>query len=69
MIQVCGRKPCAQVDVQTPDQTALHPLTPSQEKKNKKRRNVKGEESALEVLKLFFFHFEKERNTERREEF
>lgn len=32
-VQICGgrRKPGAQVDVQTPNQTALHPLTPSQE--------------------------------------
>lgn len=76
MIQVCRerRKLGAQVDVQTPDQTALHPLTPSHEKSSKmrgERWRWRGEESALEVLKLDFSR-ERERKKykkKQREEF
>ena len=52
------KKPGARVDVQTPNQAALHPLTPSREESGKMRgERWRGEESALEVLKLDFFFF------------
>lgn len=64
------KKPGVRVDVQTPNQTALHPLTPSREESGKMRgERWRGEESALEVLKLDFFYsfLKKERSIGRRD--
>lgn len=52
------KKPSDQVDAQTANQTALHPLTPGEDGNGStKVEKVQWKEWALEVLKLFFFLF------------
>lgn len=50
------KKPSDQVDAQTANQTALHPLTPGEDGSGStKVEKVQWKEWALEVLKLGFF--------------
>lgn len=52
------KKPSHQIDVQTVNLTALHPLTPGEDGSGSRRvEKVQWKESALEVLKLDFPFF------------